>query len=116
MIPNCILQRSECCLPNAIRNERKFEYHFHLYLTVVGMSHGVSEDIECTDATCHNVRWRNGRHRYDMNTTTTTNILKDTVNVPTGGYVVVRFRSDNVGRWLLHCHVGFDLKDGKQES
>ncbi|XP_058451551.1 uncharacterized protein LOC131430517 [Malaya genurostris] len=30
--------------------------------------------------------------------------LKDTVSVPSKGYTVVRFRADNPGFWLMHCH------------
>ncbi|KAK3775407.1 hypothetical protein RRG08_013252 [Elysia crispata] len=30
---------------------------------------------------------------------------KDSITVPDGGYVVLRFRADNPGMWLLHCHV-----------
>ncbi|XP_071484318.1 uncharacterized protein [Diadema antillarum] len=29
---------------------------------------------------------------------------KDSVMVPPGGYVVVRFRASNPGWWLMHCH------------
>jgi len=32
-------------------------------------------------------------------------IRKDTVIVPFGGYVVIRFISDNPGLWFLHCHI-----------
>ncbi|KUJ20809.1 uncharacterized protein LY89DRAFT_611217 [Mollisia scopiformis] len=32
-------------------------------------------------------------------------IKKDTVYVPGMGYVVLRFRPDNPGLWLFHCHV-----------
>ena len=30
---------------------------------------------------------------------------RTTVLVPTGGYVVLRFKADNPGMWPLHCHV-----------
>ncbi|GFR63220.1 multicopper oxidase [Elysia marginata] len=30
---------------------------------------------------------------------------KDSITVPDGGYVVLRFRADNPGMWLFHCHV-----------
>lgn len=30
---------------------------------------------------------------------------KDTVYVPSMGYVVLRFKADNPGLWLLHCHI-----------
>ncbi|GFS09752.1 laccase 1, partial [Elysia marginata] len=31
--------------------------------------------------------------------------IKDTVIVPDGGYTVIRFKADNPGVWLFHCHV-----------
>ncbi|XP_017783473.1 PREDICTED: laccase-2-like [Nicrophorus vespilloides] len=34
-------------------------------------------------------------------------IIKDTVAVADGGYTIVRFRADNPGFWLMHCHVDF---------
>ena len=30
---------------------------------------------------------------------------RDVVLVPAGGYVVITFRTDNPGAWLLHCHI-----------
>lgn len=32
-------------------------------------------------------------------------LLKDTVYVPSFGYVVLRFRADNEGIWAVHCHI-----------
>lgn len=32
--------------------------------------------------------------------------IKDTVGVPTQGFIVLRFKADNPGFWLLHCHFG----------
>ncbi|XP_054771059.2 uncharacterized protein LOC129278960 [Lytechinus pictus] len=29
---------------------------------------------------------------------------KDTIMIPAGGYVIGRFRADNPGWWLMHCH------------
>ena len=37
---------------------------------------------------------------------------KDTIIVPTGGYVVLRIRSDNPGRWFMHCHIEVHQIDG----
>ncbi|CAG8005243.1 unnamed protein product [Penicillium salamii] len=31
--------------------------------------------------------------------------LRDTVQIPSRGYAVIRFRADNPGVWLLHCHI-----------
>lgn len=38
---------------------------------------------------------------YDMSRVA----LRDTVNIPSRGYAVLRFRADNPGIWLFHCHV-----------
>lgn len=32
-------------------------------------------------------------------------LRKDTVYIPPAGYVVLRIKADNIGLWLLHCHV-----------
>ena len=32
-------------------------------------------------------------------------VLRDTVQIPTRGYAVLRFRAENPGMWLFHCHV-----------
>lgn len=37
---------------------------------------------------------------------------RDTVTVPSGGAAYLRFRSDNPGAWLLHCHIDYHLTSG----
>ncbi|KAJ8299997.1 hypothetical protein KUTeg_021516 [Tegillarca granosa] len=37
---------------------------------------------------------------------------KDTLIIPTGGYAVIRFKSDNPGVWILHCHIKLHFSDG----
>lgn len=37
---------------------------------------------------------------------------RDTVTVPSGGAAYLRFRSDNPGAWLMHCHIDFHLTAG----
>lgn len=37
---------------------------------------------------------------------------KDTVTVPDGGYTIIRFKADNPGMWLLHCHIEFHVEIG----
>lgn len=39
-------------------------------------------------------------------------VMKDTVSVPRRGYVILRFRADNPGIWMLHCHVLFHQGSG----
>lgn len=31
--------------------------------------------------------------------------LRDTVYIPSRGHAVLRFRADNPGIWLFHCHI-----------
>lgn len=31
---------------------------------------------------------------------------KDTVSIPPNGYALFRFKANNPGWWLLHCHFG----------
>ncbi|KAI7815036.1 laccase [Rhyzopertha dominica] len=37
---------------------------------------------------------------------------KDTIAVPNNGYVIFRFRADNPGWWLFHCHFLFHIAIG----
>jgi Multicopper oxidase len=32
--------------------------------------------------------------------------IKDTISIPSKGYIIFRFKADNPGWWLLHCHFG----------
>ncbi|KAH8699074.1 multicopper oxidase-domain-containing protein [Talaromyces proteolyticus] len=45
---------------------------------------------------------------YDLNQA----VLRDTVQIPRRGYAVLRFRADNPGVWLFHCHVMWHLAGG----
>ncbi|XP_059471482.1 uncharacterized protein LOC132194315 [Neocloeon triangulifer] len=37
---------------------------------------------------------------------------KDTIAVPNNGYVILRFRADNPGFWLFHCHFLYHIMIG----
>ncbi|GAM33314.1 hypothetical protein TCE0_003f00125 [Talaromyces pinophilus] len=39
-------------------------------------------------------------------------VLRDTVQIPRRGYAVLRFKADNPGVWLFHCHVMWHLAGG----
>jgi FtsP/CotA-like multicopper oxidase with cupredoxin domain len=36
--------------------------------------------------------------------------IKDTISIPSKGYTIFRFKADNPGWWLLHCHYGKRIK------
>ncbi|XP_063678012.1 uncharacterized protein LOC134813988 [Bolinopsis microptera] len=40
-------------------------------------------------------------------------VLKDTVIVPVGGAIAIRFNTDNPGVWFLHCHLDQHMEDGQ---
>ena len=63
----------------------------------------------CNDATWRNSSWLNG-NVPDM--VQRGAVLKDTVIVPSGGYVVVRFPATTPGIWFLHCHIDMHSNDG----
>ena len=69
-----------------------------------------NEDINCGDALCSSPSWNDGQQPdFPANDKA---VLKDSIIVPAGGYVVVQFRSDNPGFWFLHCHIVPDLLEG----
>ncbi|KAL2803430.1 multicopper oxidase-domain-containing protein [Aspergillus granulosus] len=39
-------------------------------------------------------------------------MLRDTVYIPSRAYAVLRFRADNPGIWLFHCHILWHLASG----
>ena len=56
-----------------------------------------------------NVGWRDNQ---PPNFENKVYIEKDTVIVPFGGYVVIRFIADNPGWWFLHCHIEIHQLEG----
>ncbi|KAJ5365814.1 Multicopper oxidase type 2 [Penicillium concentricum] len=42
----------------------------------------------------------------------TTPIRRDTIMVQNNGHAVLRFRADNPGVWMLHCHVEWHVENG----
>lgn len=42
----------------------------------------------------------------NFGTATSKRPIKDTISIPSKGYTIFRFKADNPGWWLLHCHFG----------
>jgi len=38
--------------------------------------------------------------------------LKDTINIPQGGYFITRIVADNPGLWFMHCHIEVHVESG----
>ncbi|KAK3102208.1 hypothetical protein FSP39_009609 [Pinctada imbricata] len=73
-------------------------------------------DIACsgTKNFCNSETWANST--WEGNNVDGLNldnpILKDTVIVPSGGYIVIRFKADNPGPWFFHCHIDLHNTNG----
>lgn len=92
-----------------------------------GMLVANSADIPCGNGTtCNDLQWSNTswlRGRIpEMNTIDPS--LRDTVVLPAGAYVVIRFRANNPGWFYGHCHImlhqlngmAFGLRIGTNEQ
>ena len=71
------------------------------YSNSTGFASGDSADLTCENQPCTSVRFASPQSFQLTNKT----VRKDTVMIPGGGYVVLRFISNNPGAWFLHCHI-----------
>ncbi|KAJ4416463.1 hypothetical protein N0V82_006728 [Gnomoniopsis sp. IMI 355080] len=65
------------------------------------------------------VGWGPGRYMPGSSATTwklDNPMRRDTFTVPEQSHVVFRFRADNPGMWILHCHVAWHLEAGMAAS
>lgn len=56
-----------------------------------------------------------GSGTYDADSTTlslTNPPRRDTAMLPSSGYLVLAFETDNPGAWLMHCHIGWHTEEG----
>ena len=91
---------------------------YPVYDNITGKLIRDNSDIECGGDPsinfCNNAKWarpewRNG-NIPGLNLDNPTR--RDTIIIPTGGYAVLRIRSDNPGKWFLHCHIEVHALDG----
>ncbi|XP_065052890.1 uncharacterized protein LOC135682090 [Rhopilema esculentum] len=62
-----------------------------------------NSDLYCIDKLCRKMRWSN--YTDVVKTFNFENPpIQDAVLLPYGGYTVVRIRTENPGKWLMHCH------------
>ena len=103
-------------LTNIGGNSDKAAHPIHIHghsFQVVGIYYGEynasgvlirnNQNVTCNgDPLCTNPQWTG--NPVD-GTVTPKTVRKDTIVVPPGGYVVLRFISDNWGFWYMHCHI-----------
>ena len=68
------------------------------------------EAIACDDSLCSSPSWRVGppnlsTYSDDGVRLSDRLIMKDTIIIPAGAYIIVSIIADNPGYWFLHCHV-----------
>ncbi|XP_065929673.1 uncharacterized protein [Magallana gigas] len=87
--------------------------HFHVLKygsgeinKTTGYTQGPTQDIQFS-SDFRSAQWRNSS--WNFGNVPGINIenppKKDTIMVPFRGYVIIRFRTDNPGFWLMHCHL-----------
>ncbi|KAF2709229.1 multicopper oxidase [Pleomassaria siparia CBS 279.74] len=53
-----------------------------------------------------------GTYSDSVSLSLTNPIRRDTAMLPSAGYLVVAFETDNPGAWLMHCHIGWHTSEG----
>lgn len=57
-------------------------------------------EVVCANVFCRQPAWNGSRPKLNFDKPA----IKNTLVIPARGYAVVRFRADNPGPWLFHCH------------
>ncbi|XP_074656792.1 uncharacterized protein LOC141910001 [Tubulanus polymorphus] len=74
---------------------------------------GDNSDIVCDGSFCNQGSWKDPAWNKQIPGLNLVDPpLKDTLNIKPGGYAVVRFKADNPGVWILHCHIEEHLAGG----
>lgn len=53
-----------------------------------------------------------GTYSASADLSTTNPPRRDVAMLPASGYLVVAFKTDNPGAWLMHCHIGWHTSEG----
>lgn len=94
------------------RQSHPIHVHGHK-LWVMGVGYVSSDPKECTFIHCFKQHF-DRMNRDDVAKLVDPNkaILKDSVVLPAGGWLVLRFVADNPGWWFAHCHIDIHRSNG----
>ncbi|XP_045182606.2 uncharacterized protein LOC123541253 [Mercenaria mercenaria] len=91
-------------------------YSFHVVkVGFKGSNANFTADINCPSGLCYSdASWvdRSWKEGNIPDVDVTRLPRKDTVTLPAGGYVVIRFMADNPGLWFIHCHQEMHMQIG----
>lgn len=90
----------EIVLNNMDPGIHPFHLHGHTF-QLVARSEGTDDE---TNPQIYNENHHSKFPEYPM--------MRDTVMVNANGYIVLRFKAENPGVWLFHCHVDWHLEQG----
>ena len=98
------------------RSRTSHPIHIHGYKFIVVATHEADVFKHCSIVDCPDEAdwfcWPLDRATVDETISSGKFIVKDTAVLPAGGYLVTRFKADNPGHWIAHCHTDFHLADG----
>ncbi|XP_031640453.1 laccase-2-like [Contarinia nasturtii] len=109
--PDCKIN-SVCYCIHLIELELCKVYEFHFYDLLETVSHPIhmhGHRFQVIEMVTQE-QLLNGQTSYKNSTKLP--VIKDTVTVPAGGYVKIRFRSCNAGYWFFHCHFELHMHTG----
>ena len=84
-----------------------FHLHGHRYAVMSLGQHPTKSRMTVEDAKELKVNENLNRYFGEINP-----VFKDTLTIPSFGYAVIRFKADNPGYWLLHCHYEWHVHIG----
>jgi len=87
----------ELYIYNSDSNSHPFHLHGHKFMVVA-----MSQDITSDDPTVNQALVEGQANPA----------RRDTIMIPAGGSVTLRFRADNPGTWIFHCHIEWHLEAG----
>jgi len=83
---------------------------FPTYSSSTGQIVMPNANISCgSDVLCAHPQWSTSRPYFEY---IQRPVLKNAIVIPIGGYVVLQFKTNNPGYWMVHCHLDMHMLSG----